>query len=115
MNEHLNNDMNVYHMKPHRSCCAPCVPVYCCANQGAGSTGPTGATGATGPTGPTGPQGVQGIPGPTGPTGAGAVITPGAPIPDIPNGTTDINAIIDEFNRLLASLREAGVISPYSV
>lgn len=67
MNEHLNNDMNVYHMKPHRSCCAPCVPVYCCANQGTGSTGPTGATG---PTGPTGPQGIPGPTGPTGPTGA---------------------------------------------
>ena len=59
-----------------------------------------------GPTGPTGPTGPQGETGPTGPAGE---VTPAAAVADLPV-TATLADVVDAFNELLASLRDAGLL-----
>ena len=62
-----------------------------------------------GPRGPIGPAGPTGATGPTGPTGPAGEITPGPGVDDL-LATAELQDVITQFNALLASLREAGVI-----
>ncbi len=71
-----------------------------------GYTGPTGATGATGPTGEQGAAGSAGATGPTGPAGATGSITPAAAVGD----ATTVEDLVEDFNALLANLRDAGIL-----
>ena len=68
----------------NKKCCRPCF----------GPTGPTGATGATGPAGAAGA---------TGPAGT---VTPAAAV----GNATTVDDIVEDFNALLANLRDAGLL-----
>lgn len=84
-----------------------------------GPQGPAGATGATGPqgpqgpvgetgaTGPQGPEGPRGETGPQGPAGPAGTVTPAAAVAD----ATSTEDIVTQFNLLLNSLREAGLLA----
>ena len=74
-----------------------------------GETGPQGATGPAGPQGPageTGATGPQGAVGPQGPAGPAGTVTPAAAVANA-TGTEDV---VTQFNLLLNSLREAGLL-----
>ena len=71
-----------------------------------GATGPQGAVGPQGPRGETGPQGATGPAGPQGPAGPAGTVTPAAAVANA-TGTEDV---VTQFNLLLNSLREAGLL-----
>ncbi|MEE0673007.1 MAG: collagen-like protein, partial [Enterocloster sp.] len=68
--------------------------------------GPAGPQGPAGETGATGPQGPQGPTGPQGPAGPAGTVTPAAAVANA-TGTEDV---VTQFNLLLNSLREAGLL-----
>ena len=71
-----------------------------------GEMGETGPQGATGPQGPQGPEGPRGETGPQGPAGPAGTVTPAAAVDD----ATSTEDIVTQFNLLLNSLREAGLL-----
>ena len=95
---------------------------HCECNRGCpgptGPTGPRGCPGVPGPIGPQGPQGepgIQGYTGATGPTGAtgatgatgpAGIVTPATAVGDANN----LDDIVEDFNALLANLRDAGIL-----
>lgn len=98
---------------------------HCECNRGCpGPTGPTGPRGCPGVPGPIGPQGPQGEPGiqgytgatgstgvtgatgATGATGPAGTVTPATAVGDANN----LDDIVEDFNALLANLRDAGIL-----
>ena len=71
-----------------------------------GVTGPAGAIGATGPAGPTGATGATGPAGAAGATGPAGTVTPAAAV----GNATTVDDIVEDFNALLANLRDAGLL-----
>ena len=78
----------------------------CCCGGRPGPMGPPGPRGPQGFPGYPGPQGETGAAGPQGATGPAGTVTPAAAVANA-TGTEDV---VTQFNLLLNSLREAGLL-----